>query len=514
MKKFVVILMMLVILNCHAPAFAAANPFLDVPQGHWAYDAVDLLASRGIVSGYPDSAWKGAQPATRYQMASIIARALAVVDFGKASRQDVALLGKLVAEFRDELAALGVAADRIDRRTAVLENRLGGWKINGEFSFDTKFTDSDSGSYYFTENGKKNEFTKNMFYLYLTKHISENTYFYAQYRTGSNSTGGNGRGDQDHLLWSHLYVDTVLPNDIGLRIGRFGVDIEGMNGLYGDNDALFGDYRTDGFMLTKKWNSLSITAVLGRNDGYYVEAPLGIDTGSTMNYALDLNWRPNEKFVLGATGYWFHADAAAVSGNAVDGDFDVNAYGIYAIYKFTPFISLKGVYYLEDLGYNVPAYYAGVLAGDTEDSPQAWKAVLDIKQECLKFTGLWIEYARQDNTFIGYNNRYSIGGGAGNYDYVGRNMNYADPLGTSEWWLIKAYQKWNEKWGSFVRFANVDYDTGWLEDATECGIGLTYQYTPAINFELVYDRVDHGDNGSGAAWGTESVVRFRTGVTF
>lgn len=31
----------------------AANPFSDVPAGHWAYAAVAKLAAAGIVDGYP-----------------------------------------------------------------------------------------------------------------------------------------------------------------------------------------------------------------------------------------------------------------------------------------------------------------------------------------------------------------------------------------------------------------------------------------------------------------------------
>ena len=156
-------------------------------------------------------------------------------------------------------------------------------------------------------------------------------------------------------------------------------------------------------------------------------------------------------------------------------------------------------------------------AGATENSPKAWKAILDIKQDLLKFTGLWIEYSQQDNTYIGLTNRYSIGGGA--YDYVGRNMAYADPFGTSKWWFVKADQKWNDKWSSFIRFANVDYDTAGLDDATEWGLGVGYQYTPAIYFELAYDQVDHGDNGytgynNDLARGKDHVVRFRTNVSF
>ncbi|MDY5388755.1 MAG: S-layer homology domain-containing protein, partial [Cloacibacillus porcorum] len=45
-------------------------------------------------------AFKGAQPATRYEMASVVARALVAVDAEKASKQDLELLKKLVMEFK------------------------------------------------------------------------------------------------------------------------------------------------------------------------------------------------------------------------------------------------------------------------------------------------------------------------------------------------------------------------------------------------------------------------------
>ena len=73
MKKFLAVLAVVAIVAFAAPAFAA-NPFMDVPAGHWSYDAVAQLASKGIVSGYPDGAFKGGQPATRYEVASVVAR--------------------------------------------------------------------------------------------------------------------------------------------------------------------------------------------------------------------------------------------------------------------------------------------------------------------------------------------------------------------------------------------------------------------------------------------------------
>lgn len=225
MKKFMAVLTMAVMAAFAAPAFAAANPFMDVPQGHWAYDAVWVLASRGIVSGYPDGAFKGGQPATRYEMASVVARALAAVDAEKADKQNLDLLKKLIMEFRDELDALGVKVDSVDKRVATLENNLGGWKLSGRFYFDANFAGGGDETSY-TENGRDKSFEKAQFRLYLTKQISETTSFYAEFRAGSGSAGegASGYGDISRMNLRDVYVDTILPGDINMRVGRFVVD--------------------------------------------------------------------------------------------------------------------------------------------------------------------------------------------------------------------------------------------------------------------------------------------------
>ena len=499
-----------------APALAATNPFMDVPQGHWSYDAVGLLASRGIVSGYPDGAFKGAQPATRYEMASVVARALVTVDAEKASKQDLELLKKLVMEFKDELDALGVKVDSLDKRVAVLDEGLGGWQLHGTFRFDARFADSDTDTYAYNRYGEKNQFDKERFRLFITKQLSETSYFYAQYRAGGDSAGApDGMGDLQNMRWSHMFINTVLPWDMNLRVGRFAVDFEADYGLYIDNDALFGDFRVDGFQLSKQWNTFKATAIVGRNNNFGTGAALEDDKGTAMTYALDLNWQPSEAFMLGATGYWIDDDSDFEGID--DGDQSIANYGIYAKYDFTPAIGLKGIYYFQDLGDDVELYghdvNAARIARNGDDSPSAWKAILDIDQDLLKFTSLWVEYSQQDNSFIALEDRYSIGGGCD--DYVGKNMAYADLNGTSEWWFVKATQKWNDKWSSFLRFVNVDFDTNGLDDSTEWGLGIGYQYTPAIYFELAYAQVDHGDNAiRDAMQDTESVIRFRTDINF
>ncbi|MBO6235439.1 MAG: S-layer homology domain-containing protein, partial [Schwartzia sp.] len=72
MKKFFVsVAAASLIAGSAASAFAAANPFEDVPADHWAYDAVAQLASDGVVEGYGDGSYRGDQEITRYEMAQM-----------------------------------------------------------------------------------------------------------------------------------------------------------------------------------------------------------------------------------------------------------------------------------------------------------------------------------------------------------------------------------------------------------------------------------------------------------
>ena len=105
-----------------ATTFAAANPFGDVPAGHWAYESVAKLAAEGIVEGYGDGNFFGERNITRYEMAQIIAKALA-------KNPGNSELEKLAAEFRPELENLGV-------KVAELEKNSDTVKWTGELSYE------------------------------------------------------------------------------------------------------------------------------------------------------------------------------------------------------------------------------------------------------------------------------------------------------------------------------------------------------------------------------------------
>lgn len=501
-----------------APALAATNPFMDVPQGHWSYDAVGLLASRGIVSGYPDGAFKGAQPATRYEMASVVARALVTVDAEKASKQDLELLKKLVMEFKDELDALGVKVDSLDKRVAVLEDRLGGWKVNGQFWFDARFaSDADNGNSY-TWGGDETEFGFAYARLMVTKYIDDNAFFFFRARFN------DGTGDLDNWFMDRFYVRMNLPWNIDFTVGRQYSDWEGDAGLYhsvmGDNEGgLWKDQKYDGFNFKKSFGMLDAELLIGRNDNMmsgYSTSAWGYDAefesdNAFMEYGLKLQANFSENFYAGIMGVYFdndNDDRVAISKGTWTGYFDVvddiQQYGAYLSYNFTPAIALRGYYYWQDLG-DMGDYLA-------EDSPMAWSAMLDIKQDLLKFTSLYVQYVEQDNSFLGPR-------AANQYPAI-FNPSLDGPVGadgTNKTWLVTAEQQWGDsKWSSFLQYLTTDWDqTGW-DDTDQYTIGVGYQYTPQIKFWLAYNYIDYGDNATstGANTGNESVVLFRTAIDF
>ena len=123
-KTLVSALTAALVVGAASTTFAAQNPFQDVPADHWAYDAVTQLANDGVIEGYGDGTYKGQKQITRYEMAVMVARAMANNNGVTVSGNDKALLDKLAAEFGDELNNLGV-------RVANLEKNADKVKWNG-----------------------------------------------------------------------------------------------------------------------------------------------------------------------------------------------------------------------------------------------------------------------------------------------------------------------------------------------------------------------------------------------
>jgi hypothetical protein len=152
--KHLAILLAVVCVLLAVPVFAQ-GPFTDVPTDHWAYDAINTLQKDGIVIGFPDGTFAGKRTLTRYEFAVAIARILPLIhtptqgpgagvteaelqsalgDYVKksdlpdlstiANKADVDALRKLVDEFKDELAQMGVDIDSLKKQVAALDCRV------------------------------------------------------------------------------------------------------------------------------------------------------------------------------------------------------------------------------------------------------------------------------------------------------------------------------------------------------------------------------------------------------
>ena len=113
----------------------AANPFSDVTPDSWAYQAVSQLANAGVINGYPDGTFKGQNNITRYEMAQMVAKAMANQDRANAEQQ--AMINRLADEFSNELNNLGV-------RVARLEDRVGNVKVTGDARL--RYQDQEKGN--------------------------------------------------------------------------------------------------------------------------------------------------------------------------------------------------------------------------------------------------------------------------------------------------------------------------------------------------------------------------------
>ncbi|MEN6372495.1 MAG: S-layer homology domain-containing protein [Armatimonadota bacterium] len=157
MKKVLLGVFVLGLMLVASYAFAQ-GPFADVPTDHWAYDAVNELQEAGIVIGYPDGTFGGRRAMTRYEFAVAVARMIPVIEqkvtesvtqtpgvtadqlnkldqrvtaleqkpaaAAGVTQEQLASIQRLVNEFRDELAALGVDVDTLKRDVASLAARV------------------------------------------------------------------------------------------------------------------------------------------------------------------------------------------------------------------------------------------------------------------------------------------------------------------------------------------------------------------------------------------------------
>ena len=117
----------------------------DVQPTDWAFQALQSLVERyGCIAGYPDGTFRGQRALTRYEFAAGLNACLDRINelIGAAAanavtREDLAILERLQAEFSAELTLLRGRVDQLEARTTDLENQQFSTttKLNGEVIF-------------------------------------------------------------------------------------------------------------------------------------------------------------------------------------------------------------------------------------------------------------------------------------------------------------------------------------------------------------------------------------------
>ena len=193
MKKSLVLAMAMA-LGVTASAYAA-NPFSDVPAGHWAYDSINKLAAAGVIEGYGDTTFGGDKLMTRYEMAQIVAKAMA-----KGANVD-----KLAAEFADELDNLGV-------RVANLEKKADNVKVTGEVRYKYMSKDLDG------KNGNDKSFENDLrSRIWVTGQVNDDWSYTGMIE--NNQDFGNNSGDEE-TKFQRAYVEGKLGG-LAVTAGRY-----------------------------------------------------------------------------------------------------------------------------------------------------------------------------------------------------------------------------------------------------------------------------------------------------
>ena len=384
-KTLVSALTTALVVGAASTTFAAANPFSDVPADHWAYDAVSQLAADGVIEGYGDTTFRGNQNITRYEMAQMIAKAMAKTDVSAA---DKALIDKLAAEFSDELNNLGVRVSNLERNADMVK-----WNGKAEYTYwshrdkDTKDPDL-----------KKHNDDQLLFRLEPSAEVNSNWHVNARLDASTDlakdnaDVAGNHGGSQDtDVKLKRIWAQGNYGN-FQTKLGKFAQI---------DDDSIF-DTTFSGAEV-KFGNKVTFTAGAGRLDfsNYYEDedgnkyGPRVLNNGQVISKDDAANYQyaglgyADGKFVGGIDyhhlnadnfDYVVHKDAKS---NLED---NANIWLVKAAYQFDKTNGLNG-------------FYANNTSAD--DFDKAWSVEYDYKGAEAENKGTWGMWAAYRN--LGYN---------------------------------------------------------------------------------------------------------------
>ena len=198
MKRTLKYALSAVLVSAIAGMATAQSNFPDVPENHWAYEALAKMKKEGLLMGYPDGLYRGSRAATRYELAvamhavwmnlktvtdgldqqikaleakdtsADVANLKAAVDQLKSDvanmkgwGDDIAALKKASATFEAEFKSMGVDIEKMKKdlsdlgdRVTVLEKAKLPFTVSGDLNFVMLAGYGTSGNFGQTTDGR------------------------------------------------------------------------------------------------------------------------------------------------------------------------------------------------------------------------------------------------------------------------------------------------------------------------------------------------------------------------
>ena len=309
MKKSLVLAMAMA-LGVTASAYAA-NPFSDVPAGHWAYDSISKLAAAGVIEGYGDDTFRGDRLMTRYEMAQIVARAMA-----KGANVD-----KLAAEFADELEKLNV-------RVTALEKKSDNVRITGEIRYHYKHEKktTNAGNERSHESGLRSR-------LYFTGKVNDNWNYVGRIQN------------------QQMFDDNVGNEGTEFNIAKLEGRLGGVNVIAGRDDDVFANgYIYDGehdAIKLSYGNKWYVSGAFGRltdvnEDDTFWKGKMANEDFSKRFYTAEIGSKIEDSFVNGKVGY-FKAELTDEGKDLADGK-NIGIFYVGADFNLVKDLGLNAMY--------------------------------------------------------------------------------------------------------------------------------------------------------------------------
>ena len=412
-------------LGISGTAFAAdgADSFSDVPQGHWAYDALDYLAKDGVIDGMGDGTFQGNRTMTRYEMASIVAKAMQKGNLGVG---DQAVLEKLEKEYGSELATLSKQVNANTKAIKDLNAKTDKFKVWGMARVQAG---DDNG---LSSDGRRGTYN-NRFYMDLEGAMKINDRMTARFTIEKNAH----YRDKEYTVSKipkYVYDSTGKAHEVENRISSINKDsILGDDNHNGSISNIWvemqlgpkHDWYTN---IGRKWNGLGMQNLMlgGQVDGIATYHPIEGGHGWWLSAQY---WKPSSDWTNGGSAaYWDNAS------NSVKYDYHAKSAPVVGTLNFW---GPLGKYLDANLQYSRVVSHDY----DTDNGHGFWTKArnfygVDLRAKLFKdfkVTGSWVRSDSKDQTWANGGDRNVDW--AVRFDYRGTDLNKVGSWGLYAKWM-------------------------------------------------------------------------------